>query len=105
MDFLRKFIKRVLCIIGAMILANPLSFLGVTGFFTIAVYMCWRESGEVNFNIEECIALMLVYIIALSVFMENEVAKFHKKDNKSGNKVEIKQNYISLFNFFKNTKK
>ncbi len=92
-------------IVGAKILANPLSFLGVTSFFIISLYMYWLENGGIDFSIKNNIAFGTVYIIALSIFMDKDPPISRNVDNKIEDKVEIKQNNISLFSFFKNTKK
>ena len=107
MNFLKEFIKNILEIIGSKILSKPLSFLGVTGTFIIVLYLIWLENGELGFSAQENITLGITYIIVLNVFMnkENPSSKERDKDNKSSDKVVIKQNNISLFSFFRNTKK
>ena len=76
LKFLRKFITILGKILGAKILANPLSFLGVTSVF------------------------------GLAIFMDKKAISSKDVDNdKLRGKVEVKQNNISLFNFVKNIKK
>ena len=105
LKFLREFIAILGKILGAKILANPISFLGVTSVFCLAIYMCWLD-GTILFRLEEIIGIGIFYIIFLGVFMDKKALNSKDvKNDKLGAKEEIKQNNISLINFVKNIKK
>lgn len=105
MNFLREFIKEVLRILEDKILANPVSFLGVTGFFIVILYFNWLENRWESWTIHDFTIFGIFYIISLSLFMDKKASNPRKSGNKIEDKMEIKQNNISLISIFKNIKK
>lgn len=105
MRFLKRFIGEVANRVGNKILANPLAFLGVTGFMIIANT---GLLGEVVTEIDTgyCIGMVILYIMMLGVFMDKPALKSEGSiDTKNNENTSIRQNNISLISFFKNKKK
>ena len=90
---------------GIKILSNPISFLGVTFFFLATLYLLWIENEVSAFSVKDFLSLVIIYIFTLGIFMDKGAPNSQDIDNKAGERVEIKQNNISLISFFKNTKK
>lgn len=99
-----KYIKEFLCSIlkttWPLILANPISFLCVTGVFI--VILTDQEVSPTCF--QEWVLWFLIYVLVLYAAMDKKPLDDNKpSDNK--NIVKIKQKNISLFNIFNGSKK
>lgn len=100
--FVKECIKELLFIVGAWIKANILAFCGVTAFFVIAIRI-----NPIS-TLENGIAWLILYAIFISATFDNKpnLQRTVAEDKyEAHERVNIKQNNISLINVFKNIKK